>query len=64
VLRHYRLTPTAFAALPDGDQSFMLGFELYRARQLAELREAMSDEDPKKSKLSPEVFTMIALERL
>ena len=58
------MTPTAFAILPEDEQAFMLGYEIYRAGQLADLREAMSDEDPKKSKLSPEVFTLIALERL
>lgn len=64
-LRHYRLTPTQFAALDPSDQSFILGYELYRRRQMHEWRQTLiGDGDPKDSKLTAESATMLRIEGL
>lgn len=63
-LRHWRLTPSAFAALSEADQAFVLAAEMYRAARLAEWREALKGDDPQKSNYTPEAATMLLLEGL
>lgn len=63
-LRHWRLTPSAFAALGEADQAFVIGAEMYRAERLAEWREALVGDDPKKSNYTAEAATMLLLEGL
>ena len=62
-LRAYGLTPTAFARLDESEQAFMLGYELYRQRQLAEWRKALIG-DGDKSNLTPEAATMLMMHGL
>jgi hypothetical protein len=61
VLHHYRMTPTAFALLPEDEQAFMLGYETFRARQIAEWRAALVGEEDGKSNYTPEAATLMML---
>jgi len=64
VLHHYHMTPTQFALLEASEQTFMLGYEMYRAERLAEWRKALQGDDPKKSNYTAEAATMLLLEGL
>ena len=61
MLRHYRLTPSQYADLPESDQVWLYGYELYRRRQLAEWRAALVGEDPDKSHYTPEAATLLMI---
>ena len=63
-LRHWRLTPSAVAALGEADQAFVIGAEMYRAARMAEWREALVGDDPKQSNYTAEAATMLLLEGL
>lgn len=62
MLRQWRLTPTAFAGLPEDEQAALLGIELYRRRAISEWRATLiGDEGADKSKLSVEAATALFL---
>lgn len=64
MLRHYRLTPSQFGQLPASDQEWMLGYEVYRRRKLAEWRKTLIGEENGKSNLTPESATLMVLDGL
>jgi len=51
-------------ALGEADQAFVIGAEMYRAARMAEWREALVGDDPKKSNYTAEAATMLLLEGL
>lgn len=61
MLRHYRMTPSQFATLPEGDQVWLLGYEIHRARELKQWRERLVGNGGKDSKLTPEAATLLML---
>lgn len=61
MLHHYRMTPSQFAALPEGDQVWMLGYEIHRVRELNAWRKHLIGDGGKKSNLTPEAATLLML---